>query len=137
MLRRRPWVAVLTALPLAITGVAAAGVAPAGAAPGNDTTVTCVVIPATPQSDAALDCVIADPDGLNTIEYFVPEYDLTDLIVMGGDFACGGSESPFPYGYTNQPPTKLKFKITDCENPRRQAVFVVFPDGTVTGSGRN
>lgn len=137
MFTRRAWAAAATALPLAMTGITAAGVAPAGATPRNDTTVTCVVIPATPQSDAGLDCVIADPDGLSVVQAFYPEFDRTDSIEFTGDFGCGGSESPFPYGLTNYPPTKIKLTIFDCENPRRHAVFVVRPDGSVTGSGGN
>jgi hypothetical protein len=135
VLKRRAWVAVATALPLAVAGVTAVNAAPAGASPGNDTTVTCVVIPATPQSEAGLDCVIADPDGLSAIASFYPEFNSTDYQEFSGDFGCGGSESPFPYGLTNYPPTKIKLTVFDCENPRRHAVFVVRPDGSVTGSG--
>ena len=87
--------------------------------------------------DAILDCVIADPDGLHSITAYYPEYDRTDYYESDGDFACGGSESPFPYGLTNWGPTPIKLTITDCENPRRKAVFHVRPDGFVTGSGRN
>jgi len=130
MVRRRAWVAAAMALPLALTGITAATVAPAGATPGN-TTVTCELVPEIlPDQAAGINCVIADPDGIRSVGTKFSEFGQSVDRLGAGFFDCANDRTT-TFGSNFTPRTTARFSVTDCENPRSHAYFVVRPNGTV------